>query len=191
RTASAARPSLRRLREVATPFDAGVMTAHPSPKRSILHLSVMTRRRAPNFRPVPAGNRRPPRICHSRLLTSIAACRSPAEICPRHGCVMTPRPQASSSETPGFATRRVAADILDGVLRRARPLDEQLDGKSAHVGLAHLAERDRALVRRIVAGVLRRLGSLRHLIGSFLDRGLPRDAPRVETALLIGAAQIL
>jgi 16S rRNA (cytosine967-C5)-methyltransferase len=76
-------------------------------------------------------------------------------------------------------------------LRRARPLDEQLDGKGAHVGLAHLADRDRALVRRIVAGVLRRLGSLRHVVGSFLDRGLPRDAPRAETALLIGAAQIL
>ena len=104
---------------------------------------------------------------------------------------MAPHPQPSSNETPGFAARRVAADILDGVLRRARPLDEQLDGKGANVGLAHLAERDRALVRRIVASVLRRLGSLRHVVGTFLDRGLPRDAPRAETALLIGAAQIL
>jgi 16S rRNA (cytosine967-C5)-methyltransferase len=105
---------------------------------------------------------------------------------------MTHPPQPSSNETtPGFAARRVAADILDGVLRRARPLDEQLDGKGANVGLAHLAERDRALVRRIVAGVLRRLGSLRHVVGTFLDRGVPRDAPRAETALLIGAAQIL
>ena len=77
------------------------------------------------------------------------------------------------------------------MLRRARPLDEQLDGRGANVGLAHLADRDRALVRRIVATVLRRLGSLRHLVGGFLDRGLPRDAPRAETALLIGAAQIL
>src|SRR6202035_602448 len=48
-----------------------------------------------------------------------------------------------------------------------------------------------ALVRRIVATVLRRLGSLRHLVGGFLDRGVPRDAPRAETALLIGAAQIV
>ena len=104
---------------------------------------------------------------------------------------MNPPLQASTNDPPGFATRRIAADILDGVLRRARPLDEQLDGKGAHVGLAHLADRDRALVRRIVAGVLRRLGSLRHLVGTFLDRGLPREAPRAETALLIGAAQIL
>jgi 16S rRNA (cytosine967-C5)-methyltransferase len=98
---------------------------------------------------------------------------------------------AASADTPGFTARRIAADILDGVLRRARPLDEQLDGKGAHVGLAHLEDRDRALVRRIVATVLRRLGSLRHLVASFLDRGLPADAPRAEIALLVGAAQIL
>src|SRR5262249_42425964 len=35
------------------------------------------------------------------------------------------------------------------------------------------------------------LGSLRALLGSALDRGLPDDAPRVEAALLVGAAQIL
>jgi 16S rRNA (cytosine967-C5)-methyltransferase len=39
--------------------------------------------------------------------------------------------------------------------------------------------------------VLRRLGSLRHGLGSFLDKGFPTEAPRVETVLLIGAAQIL
>jgi 16S rRNA (cytosine967-C5)-methyltransferase len=100
-------------------------------------------------------------------------------------------PQQAHEDAPGFAARRIAADIIDGVLRRARPLDEQLDGRGAHVGLAHLAERDRALVRRIVATVLRRLGSLRAIVGGFLDRGLPRDAPRAETALLIGTAQIL
>ena len=99
--------------------------------------------------------------------------------------------QQARDDAPGFAARRVAAEIIDGVLRRARPLDEQLDGRGANVGLAHLADRDRALVRRIVATVLRRLGSLRHVIAGFLERGLPRDAPRVESALLIGAAQIL
>ncbi|HEY1542525.1 MAG TPA: transcription antitermination factor NusB [Xanthobacteraceae bacterium] len=99
--------------------------------------------------------------------------------------------QQAHEDAPGFVARRVAADIIDGVLRRARPLDEQLDGRGAHVALAHLADRDRALVRRIVATVLRRLGSLRTIVGGFLDRGLPRDAPRAETALLIGTAQIL
>ena len=98
---------------------------------------------------------------------------------------------ALPEQAPGFPARKIAAEILDNVLRRRRPLDEQLDGKSAHPGLATLAERDRALTRRIVATVLRRLGTLRHLTGLFLDRGLPKDTPAVETALLVGAAQIL
>ncbi len=102
------------------------------------------------------------------------------------------RPRISPQpEVPGLAARRIAADILDGVLRRKIALDEQLSGKSAHTGLATLADRDRALMRRLTATVLRRLGTLRHLLGGFLDKGFPSEAPRVETILLIGAAQIL
>ena len=99
--------------------------------------------------------------------------------------------RAGQPEVPGLATRRIAADVVDGVLRRGRLLDEQLDGTQAHAELGDLADRDRAFVRRIVGTVMRRLGTLRFLIGSFLDRGLPGDAPRVETALLVGAAQIV
>ena len=95
------------------------------------------------------------------------------------------------SEPPGLAVRRIAADIVDGVLRRHRPLDEQLEGAGVHPGLAGLPDRDRALVRALVAVALRRLGSLRNLLAQLLEHGLPKDAPRVETALLIGAAQIL
>ena len=102
------------------------------------------------------------------------------------------RPRTSPQpEVPGLAARRIAADILDGVLRRRTALDELLSGKNAHPGLAGLAERDRALMRRLVATVLRRLGTLRHLVGGFLDKGFPSDAPRAETILLLGAAQIL
>jgi 16S rRNA (cytosine967-C5)-methyltransferase len=100
-------------------------------------------------------------------------------------------PATPAVDPPGFAARRIAADILDGVLRRHRPLDEQLEGKGAHRDFAALPERDRALVRALAATVLRRLGTLRHLLSHLLDRGLPADAPRVETALLLGAAQIL
>jgi 16S rRNA (cytosine967-C5)-methyltransferase len=102
------------------------------------------------------------------------------------------RPRTSPQpEVPGLAARRIAADILDGVLRRKIALDEQLSGKSAHPGLASLAERDRALMRRLAATALRRLGTLRHLLGSYLDKGFPGDAPRTESILLIGAVQIL
>ena len=98
---------------------------------------------------------------------------------------------AASHHPPGFGSRWAAADLLEGVLRRNRPLDEQLDGRHANPGLRELSERDRALARRIVATVLRRLGTLRRLIDDLLDRGLPKNAPRVESAFLIGAAQLL
>ncbi len=98
---------------------------------------------------------------------------------------------AQAYEVPGLAARRIAADILDGVLQKRRTLDDQLDGAGAHPGLKALADRDRALMRRMVATVLRRLGTLGHLLSRLLDRGIPTDAPRAQSALLIGAAQIL
>jgi len=104
---------------------------------------------------------------------------------------MAPARISPQPKVPGLAARRIAADILDGVLRRRTALDEQLSGKGAHPGLAALADRDRALMRRLVATVLRRLGTLRHRLGAFLERGFPADAPRTETILLLGAAQIL
>lgn len=57
--------------------------------------------------------------------------------------------------------------------------------------MAVFAERDRALTRMLAATVLRRLGTLRRIIGGFAQRRLPPEAPCVETALLVGAAQIL
>src|SRR6201987_2987263 len=98
---------------------------------------------------------------------------------------------ARPSEVPGLAARRIAADFLDGVLHKHRPLDDQLDGAAAHPALQSLSDRDRALMRRLVATILRRLGTLGHLLSKLLDRGVPTDAPRAQSALLIGAAQIL
>jgi 16S rRNA (cytosine967-C5)-methyltransferase len=94
---------------------------------------------------------------------------------------------APAGEVAGLAARRIAADILDGMLRRHRSLDELIDGSGE---LARLEDRDRALTRALVAVALRRLGTLRHVLGRFLERGAPQ-APRVESALLVGAAQIL
>jgi 16S rRNA (cytosine967-C5)-methyltransferase len=98
---------------------------------------------------------------------------------------------ARHSEPAGLPARRVAADLLDGVLRRRRALDELLTGAQTPTELPSLPERDRALARQIVGTALRRLGSLRHVLDQCLDHGLPREAPRVETALLVGATQLL
>ena len=89
---------------------------------------------------------------------------------------------------PGLVARTIAADILDGVLQRRRPLDEQIEDQAT---LRVLAERDRAFTRRLIATVLRRLGTLRFVLSKMLERGLPPGAPHVESALLLGAAQIL
>jgi 16S rRNA (cytosine967-C5)-methyltransferase len=94
-------------------------------------------------------------------------------------------------DTPGLAVRRIAADVVEGVLRRNRPLDELLDSGDEGAALTALSDRDRALTRALVYVVLRRLGTLRHLLELFLDRGLPAKAPRLETAMLLGTAQIL
>src|SRR6202171_4836389 len=104
---------------------------------------------------------------------------------------MPPQRFALPSEVPGLAARRIAADILDGVLHKHRTLDDQLDGAAAHPGLKTLPDRDRALMRRLVATILRRLGTLGHVLSRLLGRGIPTDAPRAQSALLIGAAQIL
>ena len=104
---------------------------------------------------------------------------------------MPPQRFALPTEVPGLAARRIAADILDGVLHKHRTLDDQLDGAGAHPGLKTLSDRDRALMRRLVATILRRLGTLGHVLSRLLDRGIPTDAPRAQSALLIGAAQIL
>src|SRR5262249_14155023 len=92
-------------------------------------------------------------------------------------------------DVPGFAARRIAADILESVLRRRWPLDEELEPQAEHADFATLSDRDRALVRALVTVALRRLGTLRHLLTQWVK--FPADARRVETALLLGAAQTL
>src|SRR5215831_14638411 len=92
-------------------------------------------------------------------------------------------------DAPGLAARRIAAEILEVVLRRHQPLDHELEQRAAQGDFAALPLRDRALVRALVATVLRRLGTLRHILSQWVK--LPAGVPRLETALLVGAAQIL
>src|SRR5260370_17343953 len=80
--------------------------------------------------------------------------REPLSNLPRCSRSMPPQRFALPSEVPGLTARRIAADILDGVLHKHRTLDEQLEGAGAHPGLKALADRDRALMRRLVAAIL-------------------------------------
>ncbi|UDQ89468.1 MFS transporter [Xanthobacter autotrophicus] len=93
----------------------------------------------------------------------------------------SPKPVAA---TPGLSARAVAVDALEAVLRQGAALEEALDGPA-------LEPRDRALAYRIVATALRRLGTLRTVLGKLMERGFPKSAPRLESVLLAGATQIL
>ena len=97
----------------------------------------------------------------------------------------------SNEKAPGLPARLLAAQALYDVLLRRRPLDQTLDPNTGLAGLRELEDRDRALVHMLAAKTLRRLGTLRTLLVQLLERGLPKDAPRVEILLLLGAAQIL
>src|SRR5260370_33279579 len=117
--------------------------------------------------------------------------REPLSNLPRCSRSMPPQRFALPSEVPGLTARRIAADILDGVLHKHRTLDEQLEGAGAHPGLKALADRDRALMRRLVATILRRLGTAGPVLARLPDwRGSP-PSPRAPRALLIGAAAVL
>ncbi|WP_084540071.1 16S rRNA (cytosine(967)-C(5))-methyltransferase RsmB [Azorhizobium doebereinerae] len=104
---------------------------------------------------------------------------------PGGGAPRGPRPPQRPAETAGLPARLLAADALDRILRGNASLED------AFINDTGLEPRDRALVFRIVATTLRRLGTLKAVIAGLLDKGPPKSAPKVETVLLVGAAQIL
>jgi 16S rRNA (cytosine967-C5)-methyltransferase len=83
--------------------------------------------------------------------------------------------------------RAVALRLLAQVLDRRRPLDEAL---AESKDFAALAARDRALVRRLLATLLRRLGQVDDLITSCLNRPLKRSHGEVRNLLRLGAVQL-
>ena len=58
---------------------------------------------------------------------------------------------ARPSEVPGLAARRIAADILDGVLHKHRTLDDQLDGTGVDEIAHHLVGKTPVLLNPIAA----------------------------------------
>jgi 16S rRNA (cytosine967-C5)-methyltransferase len=96
---------------------------------------------------------------------------------------MTAAPAETATEP-----RAIAFELLQAVLRRRLPLDEQLAG---HRGLAALEARDRALVRALLGTVLRRLGRIDAVLARCLERPLPARAAGIEDLLRLGLAQLL
>ena len=103
------------------------------------------------------------------------------------------KPENGSDRTdkPGFAARKVAADILGNVAFKHRPLDGELDTASGHSGFRALAANDRALVRAIVGAALRHRGEIAEILDRLLDRQIPEKTGRVLDILHVAIAQIL
>ncbi len=90
----------------------------------------------------------------------------------------------------GQASRHAALDLLRAVLKRNRPLDEQL-AEAMRGLLGELEERDRAFARLLVTTVLRRLGQIDAAIAQCMDKPLGPKGQAARDILRLGAAQLL
>lgn len=98
-------------------------------------------------------------------------------------------PQTSGKQTSsGLQAREVAVRTFMAVTLKNRPFDTALEDMAS---AANLSPRDRAFVMNLLMVCLRRYGSLKALLSSLLDKGLPQNATWTEAALITGLAQIL
>ena len=81
--------------------------------------------------------------------------------------------------------------MIGDVIGGGHLLDERFSPHSVPSRIAGLDPRDTSLARSIATVVVRRLGTLRHVLNQFLEKGMPRDAGHLEWILLAGAAQII
>ena len=114
----------------------------------------------------------------------------------RHGSSVSNAAQqaaerAEAERHPGLMARVAAALVLQDIVGKGHTLEERFSPGAVPNRLQPLDPRDQALTRCIVTAALRRLGTLRHAISGLLENGLPRQAPELEWALVVGAAQIL
>lgn len=101
-----------------------------------------------------------------------------------------PEPAAvqPAEDAPGLPARRLAATLIDEVLRAGTALDEIYERLAPGFGLDPA---DAALARAIAVTAFRRLGTIQNAINDRLERGSPRNAGPFEPILAAAAAQIL
>lgn len=96
--------------------------------------------------------------------------------------------QSFSDDVPGLAARRLAATLIDEVLRAGTALDETFERMA---GAAGLEPADAGLARAIATVAFRRLGTIRRVIDARLERGSPRKSGPFEPIMVAAAAQLL
>jgi 16S rRNA (cytosine967-C5)-methyltransferase len=87
------------------------------------------------------------------------------------------------ADKQGLAARRVAAGLIDGVIRERRAIDESFG--------AGLEPRDRAFALALASATLRHRGQLEAAVGAFLNKPLPKSSGAAAAILLTAAAQLL
>ncbi len=91
------------------------------------------------------------------------------------------------STMPGVEARRAVLEILDRVNEGAT-LDDAIARTRP---FEHLEGPDRSFARLLATVTLRRRGAIDHLLGTWLDRPLPKKSARVMDILRLAAAQLL
>jgi 16S rRNA (cytosine967-C5)-methyltransferase len=91
----------------------------------------------------------------------------------------------------GLVARRMASQVIEDVIRRRQPLDEQLEKLSRTPGFLALQPNDRGLTRAITMAALRRLGLIRHALAGRMQQGFPPRGGNLESIMISAAAQIL
>lgn len=95
--------------------------------------------------------------------------------------------QSSKPLNDGLPARRAALDLLERV-REGSTFDDAL---ALCRSFNDLEGADRRFARALATLVLRRRGSLDHVLGAYIDRPLPKKAVRVMDILRLTAAQTL
>jgi len=94
----------------------------------------------------------------------------------------------SRQDVPGLPARRLAATLIDEVLKARLALDETYERLAPEYGLDAA---DAGLARAIAITAFRRLGTIQHAINARLERGSPRNSGLFEPIVVAAAAQIL
>jgi 16S rRNA (cytosine967-C5)-methyltransferase len=93
-----------------------------------------------------------------------------------------------AENVPGLPARRLAAALIDEVLRAGTALDETYERMAPGFGLDAA---DASLARAIAVTSFRRLGTIQNAINDRLERGSPKNSGPFEPILVAAAAQIL
>ncbi len=91
----------------------------------------------------------------------------------------------------GLLARELAVDLIAGVIDKGQTLDEAIAVCDQRPDSRELPASDRGLARLVAATVLRRHGQLSDIVGTFIERPLPRERGRLTPILLAAAAQLV